>query len=154
MLLPANYFALDAIIPVLLPNEFVVDPEGKESIKPINPKVPNGVPEAVYQEDPIKHQGKSRYRPIYSFLGLQFKADDFKVAELPGMQSRLYYVQRGQFEKDQMGQAHRERNEALEQVFQHQITLLYSFKERQQVGDHSISVTYGPIVPVVAGLLE
>ncbi len=187
LLLPANYFALDAIIPVLLPIEFVTDPDGKESIRPVNPKVPNGVPEAVYQEDPIKHQGKSRYRPIYSFLGLQFKAGGFEASDLPGMQARLHFVpcpghnsdrvagcaqcklevESGQLEKPQLenGQQlqansshsrqrdlgsstdrtcpRRAKNEALEQIFQHPITLLYSFKERQQVGDHSILVNYG-----------
>ena len=134
IIMPPNSFAYDAIIPICLPIEFVIDSAGKTSINPINLGSSNGVPIELYNSNPSKYKGQSRYRPIYSFLGIQFKSGGFEAAALPIMDPRLHFVPcpvHGYYLNEDC--RHCEEEEALKEIFKNHISLLYCFKDRAEV---------------------
>ncbi len=147
IIMPPNSFAYDAIIPICLPIEFVIDSAGKTSINPINLGFSNGVPIELYNSNPSKYKGQSRYRPIYSFLGIKFKSGGFEAAALSIMDPRLHFVPcpvHGYYLNEDC--RHCEEEEALKEIFKNHISLLYCFKDRAEVQKSmasSFSVNFG-----------
>ena len=151
LIMPPNYYGIDAIIPVCLATEEVIDPYGNVAIKKVNREdKANDIPYDLY--DKKKHSGKNRYRPIYSFLAIQYKSGRFELDAIPKMQARLHIVPCANFsEKDAKGHHLKCPNcvsdLVLKEIFENQISLLYCFLSKEDSNTFlrkQLTVNYGP----------
>ena len=151
LIMPPNYYGIDAIIPVCLATEEVTDPCGNVAIKNVNREDrANDIPYDLY--DSRKHSGKNRYRPIYSFLAIQYKSGRFELDAIPKMQARLHIVPCANFsDKDANGHHIKCPNcvsdIALKEIFENQISLLYCFLSKDNSNlflRKQMTVNYGP----------
>ncbi len=167
LIMPANFYAYDAVVPFLLPLELVTSADGKtKTIQRADFDKPNGVPEAVRREEREEDKGKPTYRPIYSYLGIQFKTGKFDDIALTGMQARLHFVTCPVYGSSSVKHCpeheqgcptnctescpHCEDSLLLQQIFENQISFLYCFKTKDEISAtrrNSVSVNYGPIYP-------
>jgi hypothetical protein len=133
LIMPPNYYGIDAIIPVCLAREEVIDPDGNVTIKDADRMDrADDIPYALY--DSRKHCGKNRYRPIYSFIAIQYKSGRFDLDAIPKMQARLHIVPCANYDvKDGRGiHDHLKCSNCLselgmKEIFDNQISLLYCF---------------------------
>ena len=150
LIMPPNYYGIDAIIPVCLAKEEVIDPQGNITIEDVKQDRANGIPYEIY--DPSIDSNKNRYRPIYSFIGIQYKSGRFDLDAIPKMQARLHIVPCVDFStKDATGihvKCQRCVSDlALKEIFDNQISLLYCFLSSENSNfslRKQYTVNYGP----------
>jgi hypothetical protein len=155
LIMPPNYYGIDAIIPVCLAREEVIDPDGNVTIKDADRMDrADDIPYALY--DSRKHCGKNRYRPIYSFIAIQYKSGRFDLDEIPKMQARLHIVPCANYDKkDGRGIRIHDRLKCsnclselgLKEIFDNQISLVYCFLSKDDstiISRNQFVVNNGP----------
>ena len=154
LIMPPNYYGIDAIIPVCLATEEVIDPKGNVTIKDVGREGrENDIPYDLYDPNNENESKKNRYRPIYSFLAIQYKSGRFDLDAIPKMQARLHIVPCANFsEKDKEGNHLKcpscASELALKEIFDNQISLLYCFLKKEKDSKVCLkkqyTVNYGP----------
>jgi hypothetical protein len=155
LIMPPNYYGIDAIIPVCLAREEVIDPDGNVTIKDADRMDrADDIPYALY--DSRKHCGKNRYRPIYSFIAIQYKSGRFDLDAIPKMQARLHIVPCANYDKkDGRGIRIHDRLKCsnclselgMKEIFDNQISLVYCFLSKDDstiISRNQFVVNNGP----------